>query len=92
MRCPVTGRTWPAEKKSDLRKCINCGGFIDIRVEAWKGESDGKQPRHIACPVAHPTAAATPQPAKLKQPRTGAEILAEIASRKDTVHDNILNR
>lgn len=48
--CPRTGRTWPGEKSIDLRTCVICSGYIDIRYEAWKGESSGAHPQHVTCP------------------------------------------
>lgn len=94
--CPRTGRRWPAIKRFELKTCVLCGGFIDIRVESWKGDGKGGSPQHPGpCPSLRVVQATVETPAlpdaPAPKPMTGAEIIAAQAMFKDTVYDAWLN-
>lgn len=81
--CPVTGRTWPNGYQIALKLCSACGGWIDIRHEAWR---DG--PFHApACPT-RPGAAAPVAEAAALAPRVKAETTDPRP--RDEVHDAVM--
>lgn len=84
--CQRTGRTWPREHQVNLRTCVLCKGYIDIRNESWRGDPDGSNPKHGGeCPPARDAgspetaATATPNVAALKPKVTGRELLSRNA-------------
>jgi hypothetical protein len=79
--CPVTGRTWPRAYQIALKLCAACGGWIDIRREAWR---DG--------PLHAPECPTPPIETTLGQRAPGPRIKAETADPwpRDEVHDAIM--
>jgi hypothetical protein len=51
--CERTGKQFPRLRLSDLKVCVNCRGYIDIRHEPWL---DG--PLHSKCPEPAPVESA----------------------------------
>lgn len=89
--CERTGRTWPDEKRTDLKKCTLCKGLIDIRHESWKGDMHGNRPEHGGeCPRPQEQAIQTTQAAvQAQKPKLSGR---ELLERNEWYKKNILDK